>query len=123
MSESGGKRTEIGDLVWSKRLVEALQAFRAVDPSISANQILALLVIAREPGISQIALADPNHLDIESGSAARICDVLSERGNRGTPGKGLIEIGHAPNDYRSTAQFLTKKGRALLNAVRAIMSD
>lgn len=115
------KATSISDVKWSGGLVEALQAFRAVDPSMSANQILALLYIAREPGISQVRLADHDHLDLEGGTVARICAVLSERGNRGTPGKGLIEIGHAPDDYRSTAQTLSKKGRALLNTVRAVM--
>lgn len=113
----------VDQLRWSQNLVGALQAFRSVDPDISANQILALLMIAREPGISQATLSDREHLNISTGTAARICAVLSERGNRGTPGKGLVEITHAPGDYRTTAQYVTKKGSALLKTVRDIVED
>jgi DNA-binding MarR family transcriptional regulator len=120
--ENGNKRTtSVEDLGWSQNLLGALQAFRMLDPDISANQVVALLMIAREPGISQSELADKNHLNITTGTAARICAVLSDRGNRGTPGKGLIEIGHAAGDYRTTAQYVTRKGAALLKTVRDIM--
>lgn len=113
--------TSIEEIRWSAGLVGALQAFRAVDPDITANQVLALLFIAREPGISQSVLSDKQHLNINNATAARICAILSDRGNRGTPGKGLIEISHAPGDYRTSAQYLTKKGAALLKTVRDIV--
>lgn len=121
MTKNGGRVVSIDDLRWSAGLVAALQAFRTVEPDITANQILTLLMIAREPGISQATLADKQHLDINSATAARICAILSERGNRGTEGKGLIEIGHAPGDYRTTAQYLTRKGSALMATVRKLM--
>jgi DNA-binding MarR family transcriptional regulator len=117
----GGKTTAIGELPWSNNLVAALQAFRTIDRNITANQILTLLMIAREPGISQSTLADKHHLNVTTGTATRVCAILSDRGNRGAPGKGLIEITPAPGDWRATAQYVTKKGRSLLDSVRAIM--
>ncbi|MDI1345028.1 MAG: MarR family transcriptional regulator [Pseudolabrys sp.] len=106
------------DFGWVAKLVAVLETFRTVDPDITANQILALLLIAREPGISHLELSDKNHLNVTGSTATRLCAILSDRGNRGAPGKGLIEIGHAPGDYRATAQSLTAAGRELLARVR-----
>lgn len=113
----------IQDTEWAQKLIKALQAFRAVDPDMTANQLLTLLYVAAEPGISQRELRDEKRLDLPPGSAARVCAVLSERGNRGTRGKGLIEIGDDSKDYRVTAQRLSPKGRRLVSRIREIMED
>lgn len=98
-------------------LLAALKAFRLINPDMTVNQMLALVYIWREPGISQIKLADPQHLNLSSGTVARICAVLSERGRRGAEGLGLIEIGRSNEDYRLTVQTLTQSGYDLMSLV------
>jgi DNA-binding MarR family transcriptional regulator len=119
---SNDKVTHLGDRAWSDNLVEVLRAFRVIDPDISANQILTLLYIAQRPGISQAELSDQHHLDLPSGTMARICAVLSDRGNRGTEGKGLIEISKSPKDYRVTVQNLSPKGRRMMDTIKAVVT-
>lgn len=100
-----------------RRLLEVLDEFRAVNPDVTANQIMTFIHIAMKPGISQPDLATV--LEMPKGSINRIVAVLSDRGNRGAEGYKLVDIVTPPEDYRQRNQFLSFKGRKLFDTVKA----
>lgn len=110
------KSEHVSDAGWASQLIEALEEFRKINQDVTANQVIIFLLIAMRPGISQKELMKLTEL--ADGTVSRICGVLSDRGNRGTVGQGLIEIRPSPTSFRSTAQHLSPKGRRLLDAIR-----
>jgi DNA-binding MarR family transcriptional regulator len=111
--------SKIEDLGWATKLVRAIEEFRKINPDVSANQVLAFMYIGTKPGISQRELG--GLLGVPEGTISRICAVLSDRGNRGTPGQGLIEISQSREDYRVSAQHLSTKGRRVFESLRHIL--
>lgn len=109
----------VEDAEWVGRQIEFLEEFRKLNQDITANQILAFLHIAINPGISQRELMDKTGL--ADATVSRMMAVLSGRGVRGRPGLGVIEIGQMPGDFRTTAQRLSNKGRHVFNSLRSIV--
>lgn len=103
-----------------RRYMAAVDVFRSQSQDITGNQMMVFLKIAQSRnGISQRDLA--KEVQMADGSVSRICAVLSERGNRGTPGLGLISIERSTEDYRLTVQVLSAKGRRVYEQIKTAM--
>lgn len=111
--------TNIEDAVWIERLALVLDAFRDINPDITANQILVLLQIGGHPGITQRELAQRTGL--KDGTISRICALMSERGHQGRSGLSVIEIRPVPGDFRAKGQYLVARGNKLYQRVRSLM--
>ncbi|MCD0415735.1 MarR family winged helix-turn-helix transcriptional regulator [Rubrivivax sp. JA1024] len=111
--------TKTEDAGWIERLALILDAFREINPDITANQILVLLQIGGNPGITQRELADRTGL--KDGTISRICALMSERGHQDRPGLSIIEIRPVPGDFRSRGQYLVDRGNKLYERVRSLM--
>lgn len=71
---------------------------------LSPGQFGALMVVERNPGLSQTRLGQT--LGIDRSTLVAVIDRLEER--------GLVERADAPHDRRSYALYVSKAGRALL---------
>ncbi|MFL9502414.1 MarR family transcriptional regulator [Rhodopseudomonas palustris] len=111
--------TKIEDAGWIERLALILDSFRDINPDITANQILVLLHIGGNPGITQRELAQRTGL--KDGTISRICALMSERGHQDRAGFSIIEIRPVPGDFRSKGQYLVGRGIKLYERVRSLM--
>lgn len=116
-----GAGLKVEDAVWVKKLLEVLNEFVIVHEHITANQMLTFLNIALEEGISQKDVVE--RTGIPSGTVARICAIMSDRGleKRSQEALDLIRIVPSDKDYRFRDLFLSNKGRLVFNSLRAIM--
>lgn len=98
-------------------LHKALVRFRDLHPDITAQQILFLLAIATSPGITQRELYQ--WVGSNDSVASRTISLLTDYGNRHTPGLDLVRMEEDPNDRRRKTLELTAKGRRLMDDVTA----
>lgn len=92
-----------------------LEELRKLDPEMPAQQAVALMVIAREEGMTQIKVADL--VGASKSSVQRIFDKLSDKGINGRPGMGLIEVRAGLADARERLAYLTPKGRRVVQSL------
>lgn len=97
-----------------RRIRNSLRIFREVDTDLSLGQVLMLIDIALEPGITISKLAA--RMDVGLSAASRTADLLGSHGRDPKPGLRLIKrVRDAdPNDRRIKGLHLTEKGRKLL---------
>ena len=91
-----------------RKRFEASANERGADGPLTGPQMRLLATISRNPGASQIALA--NLLDVEPITAARMLDRLQQA--------GLVERRPDPADRRAWRLHLTPHAEPLLNAAR-----
>lgn len=101
------------------RAILLLEELRKLDPEFPIQQALALLVIARDEGITQQKAA--GLLGITKSSAERAFARLSEKGALGKPGLELIEVRPGQLDQRERCAFLTARGRRFVNSILHFM--
>ena len=93
----------------------ALQEVRSLYADFTLNQVLVLLEIAQNPGITNAELIQRTGLS--DASVSRICAILSHYGNRGTKPLHLIKFEDSQQDRRVKLIFLTPQRHALLRLV------
>ena len=91
-----------------RKRFEASAPDRATDGLLTGPQMRLLATISRNPGASQIVLA--NLLDVEPITAARMLDRLQQA--------GLVERRPDPADRRAWRLHLTPRAEPLLSAAR-----
>jgi DNA-binding MarR family transcriptional regulator len=100
------------DRAQAERLASALQRFRSVDPKVTVEEVLTLLMVAAQPGIIQRDIGET--LELKSGSLSRIMGRLTRRGDRETPGLELIHTVEDTQDWRQKLLHLTNGGNRLV---------
>jgi len=96
-------------------LTDVVDLLRETYPDMTLNQVLVLLLVAANPGISQREIMDRTGL--ADSSASRIVALLGEHGNRGSGPFHLIELREDLKDRRSKLLHLTKKGQGLITKI------
>lgn len=117
--QAEGPRHEAEDAEWASKLIGTLEAFRTLHTDITASQIITILQVGMNPGVTQRRIGQLT--GVRDGTVSRILAVVSDRGLRGRPGLGVVSIEPAPDNHRERNQYLTPKGRALWTNLRRIM--
>ena len=94
--------------LYADALLKALQRLRDRHKDITVLQAMCFLKVAQNPGISQRELYEA--LDASDSAASRILAVLSDFGDRKTPGLDLVRMTMNPDDRRVKLLYLTPKG-------------
>jgi DNA-binding MarR family transcriptional regulator len=97
------------------RLLLIIEELRKHDPELPANQAAALLVIARQEGITQLRVS--TLIGASKSQSQRIFDKLSDKGVNGRPGLGLIEVRVGNFDARERLAYLSPKGRRVVQSL------
>ncbi len=97
------------------RLSKALSRFNDVHSDMSLLQMMFLLQVAANPGITQRQLW--GLLGVSDGVASRVLAILGPFGSRGTEPLKLVSITVDPNDRRSRILGLTPKGQRLIETI------
>lgn len=119
MVKTMAKTFSVKDAVWSAQLIGVLREFRKVHPNITANQIITLLSIAQSEGSTQRELEQSTGID--KANVSRICALFSN-GLGTQDGYGITRDERDPDDRRLFRQYLTSKGRDVIDTVRSIMT-
>jgi DNA-binding MarR family transcriptional regulator len=101
------------------QLIAIVEKFREHNPDVTANQMLTLLYVAREPGITQKATL--TRLGLKDSGQSRIVAALSKHGDRGRPGWGVVDLQENPVDRREKLVTLNHKGQLVINAILRCM--
>lgn len=103
--------------LFSLALSAALQRLRDRHGDMTILQSQAFLLVAANPGISQIEIA--RVLGMSDGTASRTFGILADIGrrDRGLDGLDLIKMIINPDDRRLRALTLTPKGRRLMDDI------
>lgn len=91
-----------------KGLLRVLTRLRDLHPDMTVLQAMCLAYIAAKPGMTQRELY--RHLGSNDSVASRTVALLSDIGNRGTPGFDLVRMDVDPADRRQRLLSLTPKG-------------
>jgi len=94
-------------------LLEAILTFKALDPRISVNEIVAFLYTCENEGLSVQELA--HVAELTQSTASRSLRSLGRRGSdwAQAPALGLVDAFLNPSDGRSHVVHLTDRGREL----------
>lgn len=96
-----------------------IEELRKLDAELPTQHASALLVIARDEGITQQKAAEA--LGTSKSGIQRAFDRLSEKGSLGKDGLGLIEVRPGLDDARQRCAYLTAKGRRFVNTLSHLM--
>ncbi|HEY8614175.1 MAG TPA: hypothetical protein VIL69_23180 [Roseomonas sp.] len=101
------------------RGIAFIEAFRSVEPSMSANYAVAFMAVALRPGLGVTAYA--KQLGLTRPGASRVLGEIGQRTRAIKGGAGLGLVDSVPNaeDRRNVEFFLTPKGKRLLGQVLA----
>lgn len=104
-------------LVLGQALSSALGRLRDRYADMTLLQAQALLLVAGNPGISQIAIA--RTLEMTDGTASRTFAILADIGNArtGAPGLDFIRMDVNPKDRRERLLTLTHKGKRMMDDI------
>lgn len=96
-----------------------IEELRKLDAELPTQHAAALLVIARDEGITQQRAAEV--LGTSKSGIQRAFDRLSDKGSLGKEGLGLIVVEAGAEDARQRCAFLTAKGRRFVNTLTHLM--
>lgn len=108
------------DLGWMNNLTDVVLILQGIHPDMTLNQLLVLLLVATNPGITQRDIMDKAGL--ADSSASRIVAMLSDHGSRGSGPFYLIEATTGLGDRRHKPLRLTKKGQGLITRLASAMA-
>jgi DNA-binding MarR family transcriptional regulator len=102
-------------------MLEALLAFKALDPRISVNEVVAFLYVCENEGLSVQELAFLAKLT--QSTASRSLRSLGQPGSAWAqpPALGLVEAFLNPEDARSHVIHLSERGRQLRDQLDGII--
>ena len=96
-------------------LYEALDVFRAVEPSIPSSYVAAFLTVACDPGNGTVHYAKA--LGMLQPVASRVLLEIGQKTRTGQPGLGLVAAEYDLHDLRLKRYYLTPKGHQLVSRV------
>ena len=104
-------------------LLQALHAFKALDPRVSVNEVIAFLYAAENEGLTVQDMADV--AGMTQSTASRSLRALGSPDSPWSqaPALGLLEAYLNPSDARSHVIHLTPAGRALRERLDEIIRD
>ena len=102
-------------------VLQALHLFKALDPRVSVNEVIAFLYAAENEGLTVQEVATVARLT--QSTASRSLRALGPRGSEWAqqPALGLLEAYLNPDDARSHVIQLTPRGRELRDRLDAII--
>lgn len=107
-------------VAWMNSLIDVIDVYREIHPDMTLNQLVVLMAVAANHGISQKELAET--VGLADSSVSRILAVLGEHGSRGTGPFNLVYMVSSDTDRRQRNVYLSKKGQALTSKVISIVS-
>jgi len=128
-------RTEVGPMVASGKkfdkpldetlsclmlVSEAVDVFRAVEPSIPSSYIAAFLAVAMDPGNGTVHYS--KQLGMLQPVASRVLLEIGQKTRTGQPGLGLVAAEYDLHDLRLKRYYLTPKGHALIMRLEKAIS-
>ena len=104
-------------------VLKAMQAFKALDPRISVNEVIAFLYAAENEGLSVQDVADL--AGMTQSTASRSLRALGPAASPWSqaPAVGLVEAFLNPHDGRSHVIHLTPAGRAFRDRLDEIIRE
>ena len=104
-------------------LLQALHAFKALDPRISVNELIAFLYAAENEGLTVQDMAHVARLT--QSTASRSLRALGPQGSEWSqpPALGLLEAFLNPDDGRSHVIHLSPAGRELRDQLDEIIAQ
>ena len=102
-------------------VLQALHAFKALDPRISVNEVIAFLYAAENEGLTVQDMADI--AGMTQSTASRSLRALGRPDSEWShaPALGLLEAYLNPQDGRSHVIHLTERGREIRDRLDAII--
>lgn len=100
-------------------LRRALQEFRKLDPDIRAVTVMVFLEVALDEGTTTTAIAEK--LGLHLPTTSRYVAQLGEFGRGEKKGLDLIEPREERGDRRFKGIYLTPKGRAVADSLKAYL--
>jgi DNA-binding MarR family transcriptional regulator len=97
-------------------LLAALEPFRAANPTMTLQQLISFLLVAKEEGLTVSEYA--RRAGLAQGVMTRNLFDLGEYNRRKDPGLGLVEQRPDLQDRRAHLTYLTHKGRGAVGAYR-----
>lgn len=104
-------------------VLESLEAFRARDPTILLNSVVAFLYVAENEGLGVKELAYLCQLNEATTSRAIRALAAPEAPGALPPSLGLVVLLQNPRDARGRLIFLTDEGRALRRRIDAAIGQ
>lgn len=102
------------------RLTDVVEALRGVYPDMTLNQVICLLLIATNEGISQTDIMKKTNMS--DGTCSRIVSLLGKYGSRGTGPFNLVELVADDGDRRFKSLYMTNTGKGLMDTIEAILA-
>jgi DNA-binding MarR family transcriptional regulator len=104
-------------------VLQALHAFKALDPRISVNEVIAFLYAAENEGLTVQDMAHVARLT--QSTASRSLRALGPKGSEWSqpPALGLLEAFLNPDDGRSHVIHLSPAGRDLRERLDEIIAE
>jgi DNA-binding MarR family transcriptional regulator len=104
-------------------VLQALHAFKALDPRISVNEVIAFLYAAENEGLTVQDMAHVARLT--QSTASRSLRALGPQGSEWSqaPALGLVEAFLNPDDGRSHVIHLSPAGRELRERLDEIIGE
>lgn len=109
------------DLKSVDKLIRIVELFRTLDHKIPSSQIHAFLAVCAKPGLGPSEYA--KLLGTTQPIASRMLLELGQKDRTGTQGMDLVDSKRDIENLRIYKQFLTPKGRRLLNQILRIMKE
>ena len=102
-------------------LLQAILLFKALDPRVSVNELIAFLYVCENEGLTVQEMAEVAHLT--QSTASRSLRALGPAGSDWSqaPALGLVEAFLNPHDGRSHVIHLTAEGRALRDRLDTVI--
>lgn len=97
-------------------LLTALEPFRAANPTMTLQQLVSFLLVAKDEGLPVSDYA--RKAGLAQGVMTRNLFDLGEYNRRKEPGLGLVEQRPDLQDRRAHLTYLTHKGRGVVGAYR-----
>jgi DNA-binding MarR family transcriptional regulator len=115
MANVRANKLEGSDAQAVKSLLAAIEAFRAIRPTMPLQYVVAFLLVAMEEGLGVSDYA--KRAGVSMSVMSRHLLDIGERNRHMEEGFGLIESRQNPMELRKNEIYLTTKGRALLHRI------
>lgn len=113
--------TTLNEVQVTQVLIQTLQEFREkVDPEMPLQQLLTLLVAARDPGVTMQDVM--KELDVSSASVSRNVAKLGRVDRHHEPGFDLVTAYEDPMERRRKVVDLTSHGKQLIRRVAEVFN-
>ncbi len=108
-------KVEGGDLQAVKNLMAALEAFRAIRPTMPLQYVMSFLLVAAEEGLGVNEYAE--RAGVSTSVMSRHLLDIGGRNRHMEEGFGLVQARQNPMELRKNEVFLTNKGKAVLRQI------